>query len=44
MEIDKMKWSTLKGALITVVVIGHFCQLFVYRDGAGGGYTMRLRR
>lgn len=32
----KNRWSTLKGALIITVVIGHFCSLYLDRDIAGG--------
>ena len=28
------KWSTLKGSLMIVVVIGHLCQLYLDNGGA----------
>lgn len=29
------QWSSLKGALMIVVVMGHFCQLYAYRNAEG---------
>lgn len=36
------RWSTLKGALLITVVIGHFCQLYLDRNLAGGGITKTI--
>ena len=37
-------WDVAKGALMSLVVLGHLAQVYLEKVGGGGGRSLRLRR